>query len=54
VDPGPTASGRGEKIMASRQLTGRPALPGALVWLVVVLGLLVVALVAFLLLGGGG
>jgi hypothetical protein len=40
--------------MASRQLTGRPVVPGAFVWLVVVLGLLVVALVAFLLIGGGG
>ena len=40
--------------MASRQLTGRPVIPGALIWLVVVLGVLVVAVLVFLLVGGGG
>lgn len=46
--------GRGENNMASRQLTGRPMIAGAFFWFVVVLGLLVLALVAFLVVGGGG
>lgn len=40
--------------MASRQLTGRPLIAGALFWFAALLGLLVVGLVAFLVVGGGG
>jgi hypothetical protein len=39
--------------MSSRQLTGRPVVPGAVVWLVVVLGLVVLGLIALLVAGGG-
>ena len=42
---------RGENV-ASQQLTGRAAIPGAVFWFAVVLGLLVVGLVAFLVVGG--
>jgi hypothetical protein len=40
--------------MASRQITGRPTFSGPLVWLIVLLGLFVIAVVAFLLVAGGG
>lgn len=40
--------------MASRQLTGRPLVAGAFFWFVLLLGMLVLALVAFLLVAGSG
>ncbi len=40
--------------MGSQPLTGRPMIPGVVVWLLVGLGLLVVALVGFLLVAGSG
>lgn len=38
--------------MSSRQLTGRPVVPRAVFWLVVVLGVVVVGLIALLVAGG--
>jgi hypothetical protein len=40
--------------MATRQLTGRPLIAGAFFWFMVLLGVLVLALVAFLVVGGSG
>jgi hypothetical protein len=49
---GTVGSGRGEKNVASQELTGRPVIPGFIFWFLVALGLLVVGLVAFLVVGG--
>jgi len=55
MDPGRFGSGeRGRTIVATQQLSGRPVIPRALFWLVVLLGVLAFAVVAFLLAAGGG